>query len=328
MGDIKKRPKQTQIHINAETKVARRTCALSTTTTTLHKVSLPNFYPKRTHMSDMHHHHQSPSAAASGSRSKRRVWTRNQRAIHPIQVQTTATKPEAKATISECEEMLLKHSDTTVQRRASIQTTPFVTPSTTSVEWASTQSCPSPALSDSAVATQNTHLPTPNTVNETNPITPRSTFDVEANNQIAAAAAAAAAADSTMSSSSQHQLFSTLADHDFFIPPSASINNASLILFKNHTPSLDRFRMLHNQLFIELGRVVEEQLQPCLLPEANAQAYKLKEDVMLGLLTDVMPALNHFIESVGKEVKTGMQKHRAGLRLWAGERGQKNQESK
>ncbi|KAH0150928.1 hypothetical protein KCU67_g10461, partial [Aureobasidium melanogenum] len=126
---------------------------------------------------------------------------------------------------------------------------------------------------------------------------------------------------------SEHQTFSTLADHNFFIPPTASLNTSSLILFKHDTPSLERFRLLHNQLFIELGRVVEEQLQPPQFPETNAEAYAQKEQLMLGLLTEVVPALNHLTERVGKEIKSSMEKHEAGLRLWAGERRQKEEGS-
>jgi hypothetical protein len=33
--------------------------------------------------------------------------------------------------------------------------------------------------------------------------------------------------------------------------------------------------------------------------------------------------LNHLTERVGKEVKTSVQNYNAGLRLWAGEREQK-----
>jgi hypothetical protein len=48
---------------------------------------------------------------------------------------------------------------------------------------------------------------------------------------------------------------------------------------------------------------------------------------MMGLLTDVVPALNHLTESVGKEVKSSIENYNAGLRLWVGEREKKEAES-
>jgi len=128
-------------------------------------------------------------------------------------------------------------------------------------------------------------------------------------------------------STSEHQTFATLANRNFHIPLSASLNTSSLILFKHDTPSLERFRLLHNQLFIELARVVEEQFQSPPFPETNVEAYKQREDLMLGLLTEVVPALNHLTETIGKEVKSSIQNHNAGLRLWVGERDQKKEES-
>lgn len=126
---------------------------------------------------------------------------------------------------------------------------------------------------------------------------------------------------------SEHQTFVTLTNYNFHVPPTASLNTASLILFKHDTPSLERFRLLHNQLFIELARVVEEQFKSPPFPETNTEAYKQREDLMLGLLTEVVPALNHLTETVGREVKSSIQKHDAGLRLWVGDRDQKKEGS-
>jgi hypothetical protein len=73
--------------------------------------------------------------------------------------------------------------------------------------------------------------------------------------------------------------------------------------------------LLHNQLFIELGRVVEEEFHRPPFPETTTEAYKQREDLMMGLLTEVVPALNHLVERVGKEVKLSIQNYDAGLRL-------------
>lgn len=218
------------------------------------------------------------------------------------------------------------------QRRASVQGIDFtlMTPPIEPDEW-TTKSCPTSAIrnihnlpaarSSTAESAKVTQQLSEVMVAASQKV-PRITVDDESTN----ANNTANTATSTMAPGvSEHQAFATLADHNFFIPPTASLNSSSLILFKHDTPSLERFRLLHNQLFIELGRVVEEQLQPPAFPETNAEAYRQKEQLMLGLLTEVIPALNHLTERVGKEIKSGMEKHGAGLRLWAGERRQKEE---
>ncbi|KAI5202677.1 hypothetical protein E4T38_05442 [Aureobasidium subglaciale] len=272
------------------------------------------------HLSDMSEIHRSPKTVQK-PKSRRQAWVHRRRQIQTDQ--ENKKQPEQSAenpnttlgpTASTISTMAPQTFDG-ARRRASLQgigsTLNFLTPPTESKDWSSPQSCPSPAGDDLNDAV--THRPaTPEIIKVTHQtdnsetmgvglqITPRTTFD-------------------------RDPILTTLGDHDFFIPPTASLNASSLILFKHSTPSLERIRLLHNQLFIELGRVVEEQLQPAMSPEMSAEAYSLKEELMLGLLTEVVPALNHLTERVGKEVKSGIQKHRAGLRLWAGERGQKKE---
>ncbi|CAD0113686.1 unnamed protein product [Aureobasidium uvarum] len=232
---------------------------------------------------------QTPNHTAPKTKSKRRTWLQHRR---QVQIEREiAEQPDRSAGDMSCSQI-----SGGAQRRASVQgtnTTTLMTPPTEFEEW-STKSCPPSAI-------RNVHNP-PAARSET----PES---IEAAPQI----------------STPDTIFSTLAGHNFFIPPSASLGTASLILFKHNTPSLERFRLLHNQLFIELGRVVEEQLQPPPIPETSTEAYRQREELMLGLLTEVVPALNHLTERVGKEVKSGIQKHQAALRLWTGERSQKEE---
>ena len=72
--------------------------------------------------------------------------------------------------------------------------------------------------------------------------------------------------------------------------------------------------------------MVEEQFQPPPFPETTTEAYKQREDLMMGLLTEVVPALNHLTESIGKGVKSSIQNYNAGLRLWVGDRDQKEKD--
>ncbi|KAI5243163.1 glutathione S-transferase [Aureobasidium subglaciale] len=293
------------------------------------------------HLSDMSEIHRSPKTVQK-PKSRRQAWVHRRRQLQTDQ--ENKKQPEQSAenpnttlgptapTISTMAPQTLDGA----RRRASLQgigsTLNFLTPPTESKEWSSTQSCPSPAVCDLNDAV--THRPTTpeiskvahqtdnsETIRVNLQITPRTTFDHDP----VPASRIAATSCNNISSTSEHKILTTLSNHDFFIPPNASLNASSLILFKHSTPSLERFRLLHNQLFIELGRVVEEQLQPTMSPEMSAEAYSLKEELMLGLLTEVVPALNHLAERVGKEAKSGIQKHRAGLRLWAGERGQKKE---
>lgn len=276
--------------------------------------------------------HQTPMITAPKKiQGRRKPWTQRHQQKRTADLITrepqgaaeleTAAGSEAQITFN----MPPQASEIT-QRRASVQ---ILTPPTISVEWSSTQSCPSPevgnvqvtagpepATPENTKAASQHNNPTQETVKTTSQTTPRTTFDRDPT----VPSRTATTSVSTVSSTSQHQIFTTLADHHFFVPPNASLNTSSLILFKHNTPSLERFRLLHNQLFIELGRVVEEQLQPSLNPETNAEAYSQREEIMLGLLIDVVPALNHLTETIGKEVKSGIQKHRAGLRLWVGEK--------
>ncbi|KAI5200709.1 hypothetical protein E4T39_05551 [Aureobasidium subglaciale] len=275
--------------------------------------------------------HQSPKTV-SKPKSRRPAWVQRRRQIQTDQAnakesEQSAVNPNTTLGFGDrTTSTMAPQNFDGAQRRASLQgigsTLNFLNPPTESKEGSSTRSCPFPAVHDLTdpaahrpatpeiikVASQ---IDTSRTVGAGLQITPRTTFDrdpIPANRT-------AATPFSNISSTSEHMILTTLADHDYFIPPTASLNASSLILFKHSTPSLERFRLLHNQLFIELGRVVEEQLQPTVSPQMSAEAYSLKEELMLGLLTEVVPALNHLTE-------------RVSLRLWAGERGQKEEGAK
>ncbi|KAH0367591.1 hypothetical protein KCU65_g4585, partial [Aureobasidium melanogenum] len=276
---------------------------------------------------------QQTTKAASKTKSKRRTWVQERR---QNQIDRRSAEED---TISIMPTQVFEGA----QRRASVQgiDATLMTPPIEPDEW-TTKSCPTSAI-------RNVHgLPaTRATALESVEIPPQLSESMDAISQNVpiitidtSSTAASHTADTTTRSTStiadtttgtlapglsEHQTFATLARHNFFIPPTASLNASSLILFKHDTPSLERFRLLHNQLFIELGRVVEEQLQPPQFPETNVEAYGQKEQLMLGLLTEVVPALNHLTERVGKEIKSSMEKHEAGLRLWAGERRQKEE---
>jgi hypothetical protein len=260
--------------------------------------------------------------------SKRRTWIQKRR-------QVEIDRKVAEQSDQGAEETTISSSPTGAQRRASVQdistTVTFLTPPTVSEEW-TTKSCPSSAIRiildpPTPGCTSPTpikvapELVTPNTMEVASQTAIMNTPDFDSTGPSGTTKTSTNLAPST----SEHQTFATLANHNFHIPPSASLNTPSLILFKHDTPSLERFRLLHNQLFIELGRVVEEQFQPPLFPETNAEAYKQREDLRMGLLTDVVPALNHLTERVGKEVKASIQNYNAGLRLWVGEGEQKEE---
>lgn len=262
--------------------------------------------------------------------SKRRTWLRERR-----QVQVDRGTPEQPDPSAEEDTISGVLSPTSAQRRASVQdsstSSTLLTPPTVFEEW-STKSCPpsamritldQPALKSTSTEPVEaaTKLMTPNTIEIVSQPATKDTSELVSTDPTRSTEFST----SVPISASEHQIFATLANCNFHVPPSASLNTSSLILFKHDTPSLERFRLLHNQLFTELARVVEEQFQPPLFPETNAEAYKQREDLMMGLLTEVVPALNHLTETVGKEVKSGMQKHNAGLRLWVGDRGQKDE---
>jgi hypothetical protein len=255
--------------------------------------------------------------------SKRRTWVQERR-------QVQVDRKVAEQTDQGAEEPTILSSPTGAQRRASVQdistTVTFLTPPTESEEW-TTRSCPSSAIRITLdPPTPGRTSPTPIKVAPElltpDPVEVVSTINTPDLNSTGPSLTTETSTNITPSTS-EHHIFATLANHNFHIPPSASLNTPSLILFKHDTPSLERFRLLHNQLFIELGRVVEEQFQLPPFPETNTEAYKQREDIMMGLLTDVVPALNHLTERVGKEVKASIQNYNAGLRLWAGEREQK-----
>jgi hypothetical protein len=260
--------------------------------------------------------------------SKRRTWVQERR-----QVQKERRIAEQSDQSAEGNMITSEGSPTGTLRRASVQdtstTTTLLTPPTISEEW-STKSCPPSAIRitlDPPASESTAH----ESIETAPEVTTHNTVEVETATKDAidfdSTRPNAESSTSLMPSTSEHHIFATLADRNFHIPPSASLNNSSLILFKHDTPSLERFRLLHNQLFIEVGRVVEEQLQPPPFPETHAEAYRQREDLMMGLLTDVVPALNHLTESVGKEVKSSIENYNAGLRLWVGEREKKEAES-
>ncbi|KAG9947401.1 glutathione S-transferase, partial [Aureobasidium melanogenum] len=275
---------------------------------------------------------QQNTKATFKTKSKRRTWVQERR-------QNQIDRRLEEDTISVMPTQVFEGA----QRRASVQgiDATLMTPPIEPDEW-TTKSCPTSAIRNvhnlppaRATALESVEPPPqlPESMDTVSQNVPIITIDTSS-------APASHTADTTTRSTSttadtttgtlapgmcEHQTFATLADNNFFIPPTASLNASSLILFKHDTPSLERFRLLHNQLFIELGRVVEEQLQPPQFPETNAEAYGQKEQLMLGLLTEVVPALNHLTERVGKEIKSSMEKHDAGLRLWAGERRQKEE---
>ncbi|KAH0031813.1 hypothetical protein KCU60_g11583, partial [Aureobasidium melanogenum] len=276
---------------------------------------------------------QQNTKAPSKTKGKRRTWVQERR---QNQIDRRLAEDDA---ISGMSTQIFESA----QRRASVQgiDATLMTPSIEPDEW-TTKSCPTSALRNiqnlsatRSTAPESVELPSqfPELMKVVSQSIPRITIDTTsvAASHTADTTKSSTTADTTTSTMapgmSEHQTFATLADHNFFIPPTASLNASSLILFKHDTPSLERFRLLHNQLFIELGRVVEEQLQPPQFPETNAEAYGQKEQLMLGLLTEVVPALNHLTERVGKEIKSSMEKHEAGLRLWAGERRQKEEGS-
>ncbi|CAD0097432.1 unnamed protein product [Aureobasidium mustum] len=276
-------------------------------------------------MSDL----QQNTKAASKTKSKRRTWVQERR---QNQIERKLAEED---TISSMPTQVFDGA----LRRASVQGI-HATLMTPPLEPEETKSCPPSALR---------HIDNPpaakSSISESVKIAPQLPDAMEAASQTVPGimidtglTAASYAVDTTRRATttnttrstttpgmSEHQTFATLAEHKFFIPPTASLDASSLILFKHDAPSLERFRLLHNQLFIELGRVVEEQLQPPAFPETNTEAYAQKERLMLGLLTEVVPALNHLTERVGKEIKSSMEKHEAGLRLWAGERKQKEE---
>lgn len=262
--------------------------------------------------------------------SKRRTWVQERR-----QVQKDRKIAEQSDQSAEGNMITSEGSPIGTLRRASVQdtstTTTLLTPPTTSEEW-STKSCPPSAIRitlDPPASESTAHefietaseVTTPETVEVEAAIKDATDFDSTCPSRTAESST------SLMPATSEHHIFATLANRNFHIPPSASFNTSSLILFKHDTPSLERFRLLHNQMFIELGRVVEEQLQPSPFPGTHADAYRQREDLMMGLLTDVVPALNHLTERVGKEVKSSIQNSNAGLRLWVGERDKKEAES-
>jgi len=263
--------------------------------------------------------------------SKRRTWVRERR-----QVQVDRGTPEQPDRSAEEETISGVPSPTSVRRRASVQdsstSSTLLTPPTVSEE-RSTKSCPPSAIritlnppalesTSSEPVEGAAQLVTPNTTEIVTQTAVEDTSEVDSTGPSHTTEIPASVSLST----GEHQTFATLANRNFHIPLSASLNTSSLILFKHDTPSLERFRLLHNQLFIELARVVEEQFQSPPFPETNAEAYKQREDLMLGLLTEVVPALNHLTETIGKEVKSSIQNHNAGLRLWVGERDQKKEE--
>lgn len=262
--------------------------------------------------------------------SKRRIWVRERR-----QAQVDRETPEQPDLGTEGETISDVPSPTGAQRRASLQdsstSSTLLTPPTVSEEW-STKSCPPSAiritLIPPALASIDTEpveaaaqLITPNTTEIVSQTATKDTSEPDTTGP----SRTTETSSSVSLGTSEHQIFATLANHNFHIPATASLNTPSLILFKHDTPSLERFRLLHNQLFIELARVVEEQFQSPPFPETNTEAYKHREDIMLGLLTEVVPALNHLTETVGREVKSSIQKHNGGLRLWVGDRGQKEE---
>jgi hypothetical protein len=259
--------------------------------------------------------------------SKRRTWVQERR-------QVQVDRKVAEQTDQAAEESTILSSPTGAQRRASVQdvstTVTFLTLPTESEEW-TTKSCPPSAIRITL------DPPTPGCISP-KPIKVTPELAIPETVEVASQTATVNTPDFASTgpshptetstnitpSTSEHHIFATLANHNFHIPPSASLNTSSLILFKHDTPSLERFRLLHNQLFIELGRVVEEEFQPPTFPETNTEAYKQREDLMMGLLTDVVPAMNHLTERVGKEVKASIQNYNAGLRLWVGEGEQKD----
>lgn len=56
--------------------------------------------------------------------------------------------------------------------------------------------------------------------------------------------------------------------------------------------------------------------------DLSAEKYKEKEEVMMGLLVETVPALNHLAETIGKVVGRSITRQGAGLRIWAGQRGE------
>lgn len=259
--------------------------------------------------------------------SKRRTWVRERR-----QVQVDREIPEQPDLSAEEDTISVVPTPTGGQRRASVQdsstNSTLLTPPTVSEEW-STKSCPPSAiritLNPPALETTTSEpieaaaqLIAPSATEIVSQTATKDTSQFESTGS----SRTTETSTSVTLGTSEHQVFATLANYNFHNPPSASLDTSSVILFKHDTPSLERFRLLHNQLFIELARVVEEQLQPPSCPETNVEAYKQREDLMLGLLTEVVPALNHLTETVGKEVKSSIQKHDAGLRLWVGNRHQ------
>ncbi|CAD0097328.1 unnamed protein product [Aureobasidium vineae] len=272
---------------------------------------------------------QTPNHMAPKIKSKRKTWLQHRR---QVQIEREiAEQPDQSAE----DDMSPSQNFEGAQRRASVQgtdTTTLMTPPIEFEEW-STKSCPPSAIRNAhnPPAARSTtpesieaapRVSTPRIMEIASQTAPKITITTD---PTPVSHISRTTISTTAPSMSEHQIFAMLAGHNFFIPPSASLNTTSLILFKHDTPSLERFRLLHNQLFIELGRVVEEQLQPPPFPETSTEAYRQREELMLGLLTEVVPALNHLTERVGKEVKSGIQKHQAGLRLWAGERGQKEE---
>lgn len=159
-------------------------------------------------------------------------------------------------------------SSTGAQRRASVQdtstATTLSTPPTASEEW-STKSCPPSAIR----ITLNPPAPTPtmpepieaalevNTPDIIEIASQTGTKDMLGLDSIISKHTTEPSASVTPNTSEQ-QIFATLANRNFHIPPSASLNSPSLILFKHDTPSLERFRLLHNQLFIELVSQTED----------------------------------------------------------------------
>jgi hypothetical protein len=262
--------------------------------------------------------------------SKGRKWVQERR-----QVQMDRIIAEQSDQSAEGNTITSEQSPTSTLRRASVQdtstTTTFLTPPTRLEEW-STMSCPPSAIRitlDPPASESTAHkfietAPEPTTPN---PVEVETASKDTTNFDSTCPTRTAECSTSRMPNTSEHHIFTTLASRKYHIPPSASLDTSSLIIFKHDTPSLERFRLLHNQLFIELGRVVEEQFQPSPFPETHAEAYRQREDLMMGLLTDVVPALNHLTERIGKEVKSSMQNYNAGLRLWVGEREKKEAES-
>jgi hypothetical protein len=262
--------------------------------------------------------------------SRRKTWVQERR-----QVQKDRRIVEQSDQSAEGNIVTSEGSPTGTLRRASVQdtstTTTLLTPPTTSEEW-STKSCPPSAIRitldpPAFEVTAHDFIETAPRLTTLKPVEVETVTKDAIDFDSTHISRAAESSITLVPGASEHHIFATLANRNFHIPPSASLESPSLILFKHDTPYLERFRLLHNQLFIELGRVVEEQLQSSSFPETHAEAYKQREDLMMGLLTDVIPALNHLTERVGKEVKSSIQNHNAGLRLWVGERDKKEAES-